>query len=159
MIGRSILLGCLLAAVLTACGYVPKKEPVYSTQTTNALPNSEAGRLCIAQCQQTLQLCENNSDMAYQSCKAERLIRAESEYRDYLRSLRPGEKKRRDLSSFEISSCYRGDPACSTNYTQCYLNCGGVITEQTFCTSNCDRMTPPQPNGSKVGPPRVFRRQ
>ncbi|PWC84425.1 hypothetical protein TSH100_17890 [Azospirillum sp. TSH100] len=150
MIRRSILLGCLLAAVTAAC----TPSPRFETTTNYFSPVSEAGKLCVAQCRQAQSICDSAKELALQTCRAEGLTRAHADYRAYLKSLPKdyNKKKMKTLSDFEREISCSSNLYCSSDYDQCFKACGGRIEQQTFCVKDCKLMKPPQPDGVAVGP-------
>ncbi len=150
MLTRFIVLGCLLAAGMAGCG------PSFRTTTTNFPPVSEAGKRCVAQCQQTKQLCNAASDLAYQTCQAEGLTRAHAAFYHYKKNLPKDARHVRRIEDFENEVRCSRSSSCYGDYDECFVSCGGRIEMQTYCVSDCKLMKPPQPDGSKVGPLRVM---
>ncbi|WP_452027278.1 hypothetical protein [Azospirillum palustre] len=148
---RLVVLGCLLAAAMAGCTPTPNLQ----TRTTTFMPASDAGKRCVAQCQQTKQLCNAAVELGYQTCMAEGMTRAHAAYYEYKKHLPKGAKHERRIGDFESEiHCYRLS-SCSQDYDECFVSCGGRMEMQTYCVSNCKLMKPPQSDGSKVGPVRV----
>ncbi|HEY0833911.1 MAG TPA: hypothetical protein VGE72_08395 [Azospirillum sp.] len=144
---RTLLLSCLLALVVTACG--PSIETRYSYRP----PSTNAGMACIQQCEQNRMYCQSSQQVAYQNCRAESMRRAEYEYRAYLHTLKRGEKPKRSISSFDNSyMCGNREWECKSAYNDCYSACGGQVTAQRICVADCDQLKPPVPPYSPVGP-------
>ncbi|BAI71540.1 hypothetical protein AZL_009020 [Azospirillum sp. B510] len=150
MTWRSILFGCLLAAVTSGC----TPTPYFETRTFRYLPVGEAGNRCVAQCKQARSVCDSANELALQTCRAEGLTRAHAEYQAYLKELPKdyNKKKMKTLRDFEWGISCSTSLYCSSDYDSCFKSCGGRIEQQTYCVSNCKLMTPPQPDGAEVGP-------
>jgi len=144
---RTLLLTGLLALITAACG--PSIETRYSYRP----PSTSSGMACVQQCEQSRMYCQSSQQVAYQSCKADAMRRAEIEYRAYLRTLKRGEKPSRSISSFDNSyQCGSREYECKSVYNDCYAGCGGQVTAQRICVSGCDQLKPPAPPYTPVGP-------
>lgn len=134
---RLLSIGYLVAAalLLTACG------PIYRTDYTYVPPKSSKGPMCIAQCEQSRNTCNQMCEMQKQTCRAQGRQTALLEYQIYKNDQeRSGRKVKKTIDDFD-HSYYDCDHACGCqeNFNICYTACGGQIQEHRVCTAFCDK--------------------
>ena len=129
-----LALSFLLIAFLTSCG------PVYKTNYTYIPPENEEGKSCIFQCDNTKLQCYQLEDMRYQRC----LDRADRDYyrceanRRYVYNYKKKRRECRHNCYCFRSSCSQTREVCDDRYRTCYQTCGGSVTSETVCVSNCE---------------------
>lgn len=121
----------LLAMVVTGCG------PVYRTSYSYVPPPGMNGRMCIMQCIQAKNMCDQMCEMKHENCKSRRMNEARYYYDDYKQQrLAQGKSVDRSLNSFNYSSCNQ-NCHCVENYNDCYSLCGGQVLVHRQCTAFC----------------------
>jgi hypothetical protein len=127
----------LLTIILQACATNPQYQTFYHYNP----PKTTDGRACLFQCETTKMQCEQLDQMRADNCRE----RAELNFQrcsdraqaDYYRCKNSGEKY------CSQKSCARGtcnsSGQCDTQYNRCYSICGGQVTSETRCVSNCDK--------------------
>ena len=139
--GRILFALLLLAQVflLSACG------PVYRTTYQYVPPESDAGKLCITQCENNKIQCAQLEQMRYSSCQQQsdfsyHLCRSRREFRYNHKGHR---KCVRNCYCYH-RNCYQNTNACESNYRSCYEACGGTISSDTQCVDRCDKINEDQ---------------
>lgn len=134
----SIYAFLFLTSAMLGCGpALPRYESHYIFHD----PNTSNGLGCVGQCNQIKKQCdeiqemkrrecENNADLAQRTCEWN--IR---------------QREHRDSKWYECwrDSCSTDYETCNKDYRVCYQNCGGQITLETVCVSNCDKIPQPTP--------------
>lgn len=106
-------------------------------------PATTGGRMCIVQCQQARDYCDEGCSLKYRTCITTVQMRAMQDYDQYTREQithnQPIEFRPRDFES--SAPCEHAkqacNAACDTSYHSCYTSCGGVVAPVTSCTSMC----------------------
>jgi hypothetical protein len=97
-------------------------------------PSTVGGRMCISQCQQAHDYCDEGCTLKYRTCITGVQMRAMQDYDQYTREQvakhLPIEFRPRDFESTAPceniqKTCNTG---CDTSYHSCYMNCGGSVT-------------------------------
>lgn len=118
----------ILLLFISGCG------PQYSTTYSYVRPTTEHGQSCIFQCENSRLQCSQNEDLKLENCES----REREERLSYdLCVEKNGQKK---CSSPSMRFCYRNNSICKESYNQCYSSCGGTVTSNTVCVSNCDKI-------------------
>ncbi len=117
--------------------------PVYKTHYTYVPPKSYRARMCLNQCLSDKSSCNLNCRSLNQRCHSDADRAARPGYRAYVRKQRKNNKPIwRNISDFADYSGCRSGCSCSTDYRQCYTNCGGQVIASTVCTAFCKKATP-----------------
>ena len=147
----------ILLAMLAACG------PRYETEITLTPPETEQGRICVAQCQGTEEICRAREDTEAARCE----VRAEREAdRNRRQCERRVDRKLRlclaaarnvddqnachfkhGADASERIHCDRGSykqcrpdyGRCQQRFEACYIGCGGQVSKRKVCVANCDQ--------------------
>ena len=123
------------ALLFSAC------SPVYKTTFTYTPPETDAGKLCIAQCENNKIQCAQLEQMRYSSCQQQsdfdyHLCRSRRVYRYNHK----GHRKCVSNCYCYHRNCYQKTTACESNYRLCYEACGGKIISETQCVERCDKI-------------------
>lgn len=137
----------MFLAVFAGCAPVYRKFYDYKPMRT------DSQRSCSTNCMVLKQSCQNQEQLSYQLC----LSNARLEYQ----TCKAGEIWGWKKDKYEcISNCYCYEPSCDgpnndsceEQYANCYVGCGGRVTETTRCVAQCDKAMPDQvrylPEGS-----------
>lgn len=132
------IVSAVLLACLSGCGPVYQKFYAYHPM------RSDSQRNCSLTCQVLKQSCQNSEQQSYQLC----LSNARLEYA----TCKAGETwGYSDKGKYEcMYNCYCYEPSCSDpnivgceqQYVDCYVGCGGRVTETTRCVSQCKDALP-----------------
>jgi hypothetical protein len=130
----SVFLLILMVSLLSACG------PIYQTTYTYSPPSSQTGKMCVNQCLQTKNNCQQMCQLQDQNCRMQARQDAFYRYQQYRdEQTSRGEKNDRSIDSFDDSysrcnhSCH-----CVSDFNICYENCGGVVQKNKVCTAFCN---------------------
>ena len=130
---RTFLLIMLSLSTLIACG------PVYKTQYTYAPPRAAMGKLCITQCLQNQNMCEQMCQMRNQTCRLQAHQDALYQYEAYKhKQEREGKEGMRSIGDFEFSSACNEQCGCTSIFNTCYAACGGQVQAHSVCVAFCD---------------------
>lgn len=124
---------------MTACS---AGTPATKT-TTYEPPNNPGGRLCVTQCNQARDYCQQSCNFDNRQCIGEVQIRALRDYEKYTReqfeAREPIELRPRDFE--RMAPCdddkKRCSARCERGYQACYGNCGGQVNIDTSCKFMC----------------------
>jgi hypothetical protein len=122
-----ILLFVGVMVVLIGC------SPRYSTNYTYVRPATEQGQLCASQCDAARLQCLQNEQLKKQNCETEKRLKR-AEY-DLCVEKNGAKKCTYPMAVF----CGADKKSCLQSYNICYANCGGVVTGERVCVSNCDQ--------------------
>lgn len=121
---------------LFSCG------PVYRTDYNYTPPRTTHGMQCTSGCQTTRQQCELIEDQRHDNCK----IKAELEFfrcehnKRFRFNQKTGERECiRNCNCFRPFCSNPSKERCDRQYRSCYMNCGGKVTSNTYCVSNCEK--------------------
>lgn len=120
---RFIILAALLVA---SCG------PVYDTQVTFVPPDTDAGRACVFQCDNTQLQCRQLKDSQALNTN---LIRQQE--RTACMARETAKKNPYANLACSISEEQASYGQCTAQYEQCYSTCGGQVQKKTVCVSGC----------------------
>jgi hypothetical protein len=125
---------CLMAAMLSACG------PVFKTEYSYVPPRSDGGKMCVAQCIQGKNACEQSCEMKNQNCKLRAHQDALTQFEMYKQEQkRIGKPVERSVDSFDRSYACSASCGCDETYNSCYSTCGGKVIETQVCVAFCDK--------------------
>lgn len=126
---------CLITVSLTGCG------PIYKIEHSYVPPVSSTGKMCIAQCVQNKNTCQQMCQMRKDNCRSQARQDAYYQYESYkndqARLGKPIEKSIRDFdhSFFECRKpCH-----CDQTFNSCYSACGGEVLSRQVCVAFCDK--------------------
>jgi len=114
--------------------------PVYRSVYQYAKPKSGSALKCLNSCAATQTICKNSCHSVNESCLAR------NELSKNLNRLTDSMSNQSTYHPDNSSACednlYRCEHNCTVDYNQCYENCGGRVTEYTYCERNCDKADP-----------------
>ena len=129
---------CLGLLMLAACGVAPAYQ---GTQYTP--PATPGGRMCMEQCNQARDYCQESCTLDYRACYNNVQAGAQSEYDKYTAerfadrtpvTLMPSDFERPEVCNAEKKKCFAD---CVHPYDLCYRSCGGTVTVTTSCQFLC----------------------
>ncbi len=122
------------ALALSSCG------PIYDTVYDFTPPESNAGRACIYQCENSRGQCRQLEEYRADDCERRSDYEVERCEREIWR------RKGREPKWYECGgeSCSANLDRCDEQYRSCYQSCGGRIRSETRCVANCDQIPQPQ---------------
>ena len=147
----------VLLTALAACG------PRYETEVTLTPPESEQGRICIAQCQNTEEICRARVDTEAARCELEAERDADRRRRQCERRVdrkldicRAGASTASELGACHakhglgsterarcdrrpLNQCRPDYDRCQQRFEGCYIGCGGQVAKRQVCVANCDQ--------------------
>lgn len=119
-------------------------QPKYEILSHYTPPTTVTGNTCIAICQNTMAICQNDCNRCNQLAS----INAQSKYTQAKISCIGKPKKEYDicmgLTGFlkptpnDIHKECGGVCACKNQFDACYQNCGGRVIHTQKCVQNCD---------------------
>lgn len=130
---------CLIILLCSSCG------PVYQRFYSYQPMRSESQRSCSLTCQVIKQSCQNSENQGYELCTT----RAQLEYQSCKAGETWGWNSKKNTYECQYN-CYCYTPSCDDpnlgrcedDYANCYVGCGGKVTETTRCVQNCDKALP-----------------
>lgn len=123
---------CSCVLLLASCG------PVYQTTYSYKTPRSQNGRYCANACLQDKSRCEARCREDNQYCRSQAQRRGERAYRRYVRDQRrAGKPVNLNVDWFTDYSGCNNSCGCTSNYNQCFTNCGGTVVPHTVCVAFC----------------------
>ena len=121
-----------LTGLLGGCG------PQFVTKYSYEPPSTAEGRICAMQCENSRAQCVQLVDMERQNCE----IREQQRRLAYDLCVSQSNKKAKETGCYmQYEFCGGGWEArerCTAPYNSCYAVCGGQVSSQTVCVSNCD---------------------
>ncbi|MEY3220842.1 MAG: hypothetical protein RIT27_2199 [Pseudomonadota bacterium] len=143
---KNYLLLFLISGLLVACG------PVYETKTNYINPTTDQGKNCALQCEGIRVDCQQTCDENYRNCTNNIRAIQKTEYlqakNHFLekKNLCKGKEKDKDcqnlkepyLNTYVSESECQKNCNCQTNFDRCFGLCGGQITRETKCVSDCE---------------------
>ncbi len=124
---RAVLFGLLLGS--TGCG------PMYDTRYTFVPPESQSGRTCTFQCENSKMQCQQIEQMRNDTC--EERARIEQQQCQWNMQMQGKKEKWYDCG---LSSCSEDTERCESQYRSCFQMCGGTVRSETVCIANCDQI-------------------
>ena len=128
-----------LLLALCACA---AREEATTTYTFEPV-ETPGGALCVGECGDARNYCEEACDYANRACTRDVQVQALQDYEAYARAqfeahepieLRASDFERMKPCDDAKKSCLAN---CSDHYRMCYQNCGGKVTATTSCQSYC----------------------
>jgi len=130
----SLIFFVLSLGMLAGCG------PIYNTEYAYVPPKSNMGKMCIAQCTQGKNMCEQMCQMQNDNCRMQARMEAREEYREYRHDRREeGKRIRRNVSDFDQGGRCDRPCGCEPQFNSCYSACGGQVLERQVCVAFCDK--------------------
>lgn len=124
----------ILALLLSGCG------PMYKTTYSYIPPQSKNGRMCIMQCMQTKQMCEQMCEMKKENCRSREMNESRYRYQEYAYHQKMANKPiERSPDSFYYGYSCHQDCNCVTGYNDCYTVCGGQVLQRRECVAFCNQ--------------------
>lgn len=129
----SIVLASLLVASCT------QQQPTYHSMPTFDTPKTTSGNQCVQRCLEQKKSCDTHCGANHEQCLMQQKKLANQRYVSYVNEMvqinHKIERKESDFIDYEecSSSC-----ECIKSYKNCYLLCGGAVTEHKVCISNCN---------------------
>ncbi len=126
-----LVLVTVLVALIAACG------PIYSTNYKYIPPQSENGRMCIANCSSNNNTCEQMCNSNRTSCRMMNTtadLAAAAIDKGKTTTKRANTNANRSNCDYEYNICRDN---CGDNYRSCYQNCGGQVIAERVCTAFC----------------------
>jgi hypothetical protein len=124
----------VVIALLAGCG------PVYKREYSFVPPKTDMGRMCISQCVQGKNACEQTCRMNNDNCRAQAREDAIYEYREYKRErIREGKEIKKNISDFDRGYRCQSSCDCEPTYRACYSACGGQVLYRDVCVAFCDK--------------------
>ena len=116
--------------MLSSCIGV-KKTPYYKTDYTyiQPEPKTEINSLCISQCGSSQSQCKQNEEMMANDRRRE----DEQKANECRKTSKPGLWSL--CNTYSIGANYG---RCTNEYNNCFTTCGGKVTSETVCVSNCN---------------------
>lgn len=131
---KLILSLLVLVSLLAGCG------PVYKREYAFVPPKTGIGKMCIAQCVQGKNACEQNCRMINDNCRARAREDAVYQYELYKHErIREGKEVKKDVSDFDRSYQCSDSCNCEPTYRSCYSACGGQVLQRDVCVAFCDK--------------------
>jgi hypothetical protein len=127
--------GVMIAGI--GCG------PVYNTEYQFSPPDSDAGRACVFQCENSRQQCRQLEEYRADDCQR-RASWDQQRCEDDIYRRKGREPKWYECGSESCSADY---DRCDESYRSCYQSCGGKVNAETRCVANCDKIPPQQQPG------------
>ena len=120
-------LGGVVALCLAACG------PLYIDSFEYHPIASATGRRCVGLCQDDQGKCRQREDRRYEDCENGPM---DSSYECFGQTCQ---------MVMIPPSCRAPDyKTCEDDYRECYLDCGGKVTQTTQCAERCEQAAPPR---------------
>lgn len=134
---KRILLGLSLVALiitLIGCG------PVYKREYTFVAPKSNISKMCIAQCVQGKNVCEQSCNANVDNCRARAHQDAIYQYEAYKHERhRKGKSVDKSISDFDTGNTCTASCNCEPTYRACYSACGGQVLQHDVCVAFCNK--------------------
>jgi len=132
---RKAILGLLCLSV-THCG--PRFLTTYDLEP----PERQDGKVCVNNCQLTLQQCEATLITQRESCLS-RVQMSINSCKNREAQLAASNPYYVPNSCLDFTSCSYDSELCNSRYRQCFKNCGGTVWAVTQCVSNCEEVQGP----------------
>ncbi|MCW5584286.1 MAG: hypothetical protein KIT56_10540 [Gammaproteobacteria bacterium] len=124
----------MVVGILTGCG------PVYKREYAFVPPRTGMGKMCIAQCVQNKNTCEQMCQMNNENCRLRAHQDAVYQFEMYKHERRKhGAPVKKDVSDFDMSYTCNHSCNCEPTYRSCYSACGGQVLERDVCVAFCDK--------------------
>lgn len=124
----------ILFALLFGCG------PIYKQEYSYVAPRTTAGTMCISQCVQNKNMCEQMCQMKNDNCRAQARADAAYQFEAYKQErYAQGKKIEKSFSNFDNSYACSDTCNCRPTFNGCYSACGGQIVSKKICVAFCDK--------------------
>jgi hypothetical protein len=124
----------LLVVLLTGC-----EATIHDTKYTP--PDQPAGRMCLRQCQEARDYCQQGCGLTERRCVNRMQTQAIRDYEQYAREtfLAGGELDLRPSDFERPQKCAQSECTkdCDAAYRSCYAECGGTVKLETSCQFMC----------------------
>lgn len=124
-----------IALAISSCG------PIYDTTYQFIPPNSEGGRACVYQCENSRSQCRQIEDLRVDRCEQDSRYEQRRCEDDVYRREGRGPKWH-ECGGLVCTPEY---DRCDDQYRSCYQSCGGTVQAETRCVANCEKVPPPPP--------------
>ncbi len=132
-------LGCV--AVMMSTVILVGCQPQYQKQAAFIDPISLSGKACVTRCSQDQTYCEQRSSETLSGCKEAAYHRALADLKSYQSQYDTPDRPEKNVDDFyDDSACQLAVP-CRQAYNQCFIQCGGRVTQQDVCVKNCPKVT------------------
>ena len=120
-----------LTSIVFLYGCATNNNQIEHYQYTS--PESDSGRECLVQCEQSKSLCFNSCAID-KNCAVKIKEMGEIKFALYVdKQNEMGKKVERDKNSFyDLSRCISGDCSCTKEYNSCYEMCGGSVSSSKW---------------------------
>jgi hypothetical protein len=141
MVLRHLVLGLVFA--LAACGGSSSVETPATQSLAYTLPATPGGRMCVNQCNQARDFCQQTCDYDIRSCYYEIQKAAQRDYDTYMRDqfarhapaiMLPSDFEHPEACMDVKKNCLA---ECDGPYNECYRGCGGVVSTTSSCQYLC----------------------